>query len=152
MVMTADAEIVELSPAEPRRLSPAEAAVLVAVGIDLDVIQDELDSPVAKGWWKDGGCEGMDPDLFFPERGASTKEAKAACGRCSVQHACLIESLQMGDKHGIWGGMSERERRRVRRLLVKAGIVMPLRPPVDVGAGPTQFTPAPVVSPLRKAS
>ena len=57
----------------------------------------------------------MDPDLFFPERGASTREAKAVCRACVVQNECLEYALVNGEKFGIWGGLSERERRRLRR-------------------------------------
>jgi len=53
--------------------------------------------------------------LFFPERGASTREAKEVCRSCVVQNDCLEYALQNGEKFGIWGGMSERERRRIRR-------------------------------------
>ena len=59
--------------------------------------------------------QGTDPDLFFPERGASTKEAKEVCRGCVVREDCLEYALQNGEKFGIWGGMSERERRRIRR-------------------------------------
>ncbi len=66
--------------------------------------------------WKDASnCLGVDPDLFFPERGASTREAKEVCRGCEVQVDCLEYALQNGEKFGIWGGMSERERRRIRR-------------------------------------
>ena len=66
--------------------------------------------------WKDlSTCLGVDPDLFFPERGASTREAKEVCRGCEVRIDCLEYALQNGEKFGIWGGMSERERRRIRR-------------------------------------
>jgi len=66
-------------------------------------------------WQSRASCLGTDPNLFFPERGASTKEAKAACKGCVVREDCLEFALQNGEKFGIWGGLSERERRRVRR-------------------------------------
>ena len=66
--------------------------------------------------WKDSSnCLGVDPDLFFPERGASTREAKEVCRGCIVREDCLEYALLNGEKFGIWGGMSERERRRIRR-------------------------------------
>ncbi len=66
--------------------------------------------------WNDyANCLGVDPDLFFPERGASTREAKEVCRGCEVRHDCLEFALQNGEKFGIWGGLSERERRRIRR-------------------------------------
>jgi WhiB family redox-sensing transcriptional regulator len=66
-------------------------------------------------WQERANCLGVDPDLFFPERGASTREAKGVCRGCEVRVECLEYALQHGEKFGIWGGLSERERRRVRR-------------------------------------
>ena len=66
-------------------------------------------------WQRYANCMGVDPDLFFPERGASTREAKEVCRGCVVRLECLEYALQNGEKFGIWGGMSERERRRIRR-------------------------------------
>ncbi len=68
-----------------------------------------------QGWQMYANCLGVDPDLFFPERGASTKEAKAVCKGCVVREDCLEYALANGEKFGIWGGLSERERRRIRR-------------------------------------
>ncbi len=66
--------------------------------------------------WQDyANCRGADADLFFPERGASTRKAKAICAQCEVRSKCLEFAIREGEKFGIWGGMSERERRRVRR-------------------------------------
>jgi len=66
--------------------------------------------------WQDyANCRGADADLFFPERGASTRKAKAICAQCEVRVDCLDFAIRNGEKFGIWGGMSERERRRVRR-------------------------------------
>ncbi|HWC40278.1 MAG TPA: WhiB family transcriptional regulator [Acidimicrobiales bacterium] len=67
------------------------------------------------GWQSQANCMGVDPDLFFPERGGSTREAKEVCRGCVVREDCLEYALANGEKFGIWGGMSERERRRVRR-------------------------------------
>jgi WhiB family redox-sensing transcriptional regulator len=68
-----------------------------------------------QSWQRKANCMGVDPDLFFPERGASTKEAKEVCRGCVVREDCLEYALANGEKFGIWGGMSERERRRIRR-------------------------------------
>jgi WhiB family transcriptional regulator, redox-sensing transcriptional regulator len=68
-----------------------------------------------RGWQDYANCLGVDPDLFFPERGASTREAKEVCRGCVVRQECLEYALANGEKFGIWGGMSERERRRIRR-------------------------------------
>ncbi|HUP69813.1 MAG TPA: WhiB family transcriptional regulator [Acidimicrobiales bacterium] len=74
-----------------------------------------LIDPAELAWQDRANCMGVDPDLFFPERGASTREAKEVCRGCVVQTDCLEYALANGEKFGIWGGMSERERRRVRR-------------------------------------
>lgn len=66
-------------------------------------------------WQEYANCLGVDPDLFFPERGASTREAKEVCRGCVVRDQCLEFALNNSEKFGIWGGMSERERRRIRR-------------------------------------
>ena len=68
-----------------------------------------------KRWQEQANCLGVDPDLFFPERGASTREAKSVCSNCEVRADCLEYALVNGEKFGIWGGLSERERRRLRR-------------------------------------
>ncbi|MDE0232601.1 MAG: WhiB family transcriptional regulator [bacterium] len=66
------------------------------------------------GWQNYANCLGADTDLFFPERGSSTRKAKAICGECQVKLECLDFALDNGERFGIWGGLSERERRRVR--------------------------------------
>jgi WhiB family redox-sensing transcriptional regulator len=71
--------------------------------------------PEDSSWQDLANCLGVDPDLFFPERGASTREAKEVCRGCVVREACLEYALANGEKFGIWGGLSERERRRIRR-------------------------------------
>ncbi|HLY82071.1 MAG TPA: WhiB family transcriptional regulator [Acidimicrobiales bacterium] len=75
----------------------------------------ELLQPAERTWQRQANCMGVDPDLFFPERGASTREAKEVCRGCVVREDCLEYALVNGEKFGIWGGMSERERRRIRR-------------------------------------
>ncbi|MHB8293804.1 MAG: WhiB family transcriptional regulator [Acidimicrobiales bacterium] len=72
-------------------------------------------------WQRRANCAGVDPDLFYPERGASTREAKEVCRGCVVRVECLDYAIVNGEKFGIWGGMSERERRRVRRGRALAG-------------------------------
>ncbi len=76
--------------------------------------------PEDRGWQDYANCLGVDPDLFFPERGASTREAKEVCRGCVVREDCLEYALANGEKFGIWGGLSERERRRIRRQRAQA--------------------------------
>lgn len=68
-----------------------------------------------RSWQDYANCLGVDPDLFFPGQGESTREAKEVCRGCVVREDCLEYSLANGEKFGIWGGMSDRERRRLRR-------------------------------------
>jgi len=79
------------------------------------VMGNAVNEPDETSWQMEANCLGVDPDLFFPERGASTKEAKAVCRGCVVREECLEYALANGEKFGIWGGLSERERRRIRR-------------------------------------
>src|SRR5213080_3008819 len=78
------------------------------------------DEPEERTWQDHANCLGVDPDLFFPERGASTREAKEVCRGCIVRVDCLEYALDNGEKFGIWGGLSERERRRLRRQRAQA--------------------------------
>ncbi len=66
-------------------------------------------------WMKRALCAQVDPEAFFPERGGSTREAKRICAGCDVRAECLEYALVHDERFGIWGGLSERERRRIRR-------------------------------------
>lgn len=67
-------------------------------------------------WIDEAVCLGVNPNLFYPERGESTREAKQVCASCPVQRECLEYAVQNVEKFGIWGMMSERERRKVRKM------------------------------------
>ena len=67
------------------------------------------------GWQDRALCAQTDPEAFFPEKGGSTREAKRVCRSCEVRAECLEYALEHGERWGIWGGLSERERRRVKR-------------------------------------
>lgn len=68
-------------------------------------------------WMADANCRGVDPDVFFPERGMDTSQVKAICRACDVQAECLAYALNGHERFGIWGGTSERERRRLRKRI-----------------------------------
>lgn len=68
-----------------------------------------------RSWVDRAACAGMDTELFFPARGESTAEAKAVCRGCPVRAECLDDAVERGEKFGIWGGASKRERDRLRR-------------------------------------
>ena len=69
----------------------------------------------AEPWMQDAFCAETDPEAFFPDKGGSTRAAKSVCGACSVQSECLTFALQNDERFGIWGGLSERERRDLKR-------------------------------------
>ena len=66
-------------------------------------------------WQTDALCAQTDPEAFFPEKGGSTRDAKRVCAACPVRDECLEYAMAHDEKFGIWGGLSERERRRLRR-------------------------------------
>lgn len=66
-------------------------------------------------WQAHARCTEADPEIFFPERGGSSKAARAVCRDCSVRMECLEYALNNKEQFGIWGGTSERERRRLRK-------------------------------------
>ncbi|MCT9818745.1 WhiB family transcriptional regulator [Microbacterium sp. W1N] len=66
-------------------------------------------------WQTDALCSQTDPEAFFPEKGGSTRDAKRICGSCDVRGECLEYALQNDERFGIWGGLSERERRKLKR-------------------------------------
>ncbi|MPZ90254.1 MAG: WhiB family transcriptional regulator [Actinobacteria bacterium] len=66
-------------------------------------------------WQSAARCSEVDPEIFFPERGGSSKAARAVCSGCPVRVQCLEYALNNKEQFGIWGGTSERERRRLRK-------------------------------------
>jgi WhiB family redox-sensing transcriptional regulator len=66
------------------------------------------------GWRYRAACRGVDLDLFFPDRGESAEPARQICAGCQVRQPCLDYALSRGIVHGIWGGLSERNRRALR--------------------------------------
>jgi WhiB family redox-sensing transcriptional regulator len=69
-------------------------------------------------WQERALCAETDPESFFPEKGGSTREAKRVCLSCEVRAECLEYALTHDERFGIWGGLSERERRRVKKRVV----------------------------------
>lgn len=72
----------------------------------------------APAWTEQALCAQTDPDEFFPEKGGSTRQAVAICRRCPVREQCLDYALEHGERFGIWGGVSERDRRAMWGELV----------------------------------
>lgn len=92
-------------PEDPRMREIAAAILGTYGGSDLS-------------WQERALCAQTDPEAFFPEKGGSTREAKKICEVCPVRAQCLANALEHDERFGIWGGLSERERRRLKR---KAG-------------------------------
>jgi len=69
-------------------------------------------------WQERALCAQTDPEAFFPEKGGSTREAKKICMTCEVRTECLEYALANDERFGIWGGLSERERRKLKRRVV----------------------------------
>ncbi|MFD5553004.1 MULTISPECIES: WhiB family transcriptional regulator [unclassified Streptomyces] len=70
------------------------------------------------GWQERALCAQTDPESFFPEKGGSTREAKKVCLACEVRSECLEYALANDERFGIWGGLSERERRRLKKAAI----------------------------------
>ncbi|WP_282958973.1 WhiB family transcriptional regulator [Phycicoccus avicenniae] len=72
----------------------------------------------ALSWQERSLCAQTDPEAFFPEKGGSTREAKKVCVSCEVRAECLEYALSNDERFGIWGGLSERERRKLKKRAV----------------------------------
>ena len=66
-------------------------------------------------WMGEGRCREMDPAVFFPSDGIGVQSAQRVCEECPVRLPCLEYALDNRVDHGVWGGTSERERRRILR-------------------------------------
>jgi len=66
-------------------------------------------------WRQHGACRGSDPDIFFPMSDDEAEPAKAICAACPVREPCLEYALANRERDGVWGGATERERRRMIR-------------------------------------
>ena len=93
-------------------LPPRPHLSLVPDARDIDV------EPQDDQWQERALCAQTDPEAFFPEKGGSTREAKRICLGCEVKDACLEYALANDERFGIWGGLSERERRRLKRGII----------------------------------
>ena len=66
-------------------------------------------------WRQRGACRGLDPEVFYPSSDEDAGEAKSICGTCAAQEQCLEYALGNRETDGVWGGATERERRRILR-------------------------------------
>lgn len=84
---------------------------------DLDDLRDHLTRVDNTEWMEQAACRGIDPAVFFVDRGGSSVAAKDACNNCPVTGQCLAHAIANGEHHGIWGGTTGRERVKLRRRL-----------------------------------
>ena len=79
-------------------------------------------------WMPRGRCRDMAPGTFFPSDGVGVEIARRICADCPVKSPCLEYALRNGIDHGVWGGTSERERRRIarRRRMAAAAVLEPI--------------------------
>ncbi|MGH3762302.1 WhiB family transcriptional regulator [Actinophytocola sp.] len=82
---------------------------------ELGVLADLFDDAEEQEWQERALCAQTDPEAFFPEKGGSTREAKRICQGCEVRSECLEYALAHDERFGIWGGLSERERRKLKK-------------------------------------
>jgi WhiB family redox-sensing transcriptional regulator len=73
----------------------------------------------AARWRERAACRGTDLDVFYPERGQTAGPARLVCARCPVREPCLDYAVSNRITHGIWGGLTERERRPLRSAWVQ---------------------------------
>ena len=66
-------------------------------------------------WRYRGACRGLDPDVFYPVTDEEAGPAKDVCGQCVVRQQCLEFALDNREREGVWGGATEKERRRILR-------------------------------------
>ncbi len=86
-------------------------------GLNVIEVAGGTDASAEQEWQERALCAQTDPEAFFPEKGGSTREAKRICAGCEVKAECLEYALTQDERFGIWGGLSERERRRLRRTV-----------------------------------
>lgn len=94
-----------------------DAADLYQAPIIGDGLFDDalFDNAGELSWQERALCAQTDPEAFFPEKGGSTREAKKICLSCEVREECLQYALEHDERFGIWGGLSERERRKLKK-------------------------------------
>ena len=101
-------------PIRPQESKPAASQHPGGMGTGPTIVLASGDT-VELSWQERALCAQTDPEAFFPEKGGSTREAKRVCLSCDVRSQCLEYALAHDERFGIWGGLSERERRRLKR-------------------------------------
>ena len=116
-VITATLELVDSSGVYAEQVDGGTTPLRLVdpLGVAAEAFGDPGDGE--PDWQERALCAQTDPEAFFPEKGGSTREAKRICSGCEVRAECLEYALAHDERFGIWGGLSERERRRLRRAI-----------------------------------
>ncbi|MFW0108330.1 WhiB family transcriptional regulator [Rothia sp. P7181] len=118
LLAAADAkEKAKQPPQQKKNLDPFSAEALSLWEAAAGLYSTEGDDGEL-AWQADALCAQTDPEAFFPEKGGSTRDAKRVCNECPVREACLEYAMDNDERFGIWGGLSERERRRLRKQTI----------------------------------
>ena len=81
--------------------------------VDVRTLPDNPSPPDV--WQERAACFGIDPDVFFPISEEEAGPALTYCGSCRIREECLAWALKNGERYGVWGGMTEQQRRRIAR-------------------------------------
>jgi WhiB family redox-sensing transcriptional regulator len=79
------------------------------------LFEEEVVTPMNLSWRQRAACRGVDPEVFYPVSDEDSEEAKEICADCIVRQSCLEYALANRERDGVWGGATERERRRIIR-------------------------------------
>jgi WhiB family redox-sensing transcriptional regulator len=106
-------------PSEGLSVVPAPTVLSEPPACELAGFDDLLEPGEGELLWQERAlCAQTDPEAFFPEKGGSTREAKKVCLTCDVRAECLDYALANDERFGIWGGLSERERRKLKKRAI----------------------------------
>lgn len=98
----------------PKKAAKAEQ-IIVRPATTNPADEKRGEAPDNLDWQEFALCAQTDHEAFFPDKGGSTREAKQVCGNCEVRIECLDYALNKDERFGIWGGLSERERRKLKK-------------------------------------
>ena len=79
----------------------------------LEILQVPINEE--RPWMVFGACRGKEPDIFFPQTAGEAQQAVAVCNTCAVKQECLDYSLEARERFGVWGGITEKQRRQLLR-------------------------------------
>lgn len=114
-----DTKLVTSTPIRPLSTTISDELRNQTGVVNMGVGEHDANSPLS--WQVDALCAQTNPEAFFPEKGGSTRDAKRICTDCDVKEQCLNYALQNDERFGIWGGKSERERKKLLKRKARDG-------------------------------